>query len=288
MSFSRLQRTLIARGYWEEAGGDAGDGGAGGSPGADDAAKAEAERVAAEAAKKKAEEEKKSGISDESAKLLKELMAKKAKEKELQDKINELTGTLAKFEGIDLDEVKRQAEEKKKAEEERLAAQGQWEILKKQIIEENKKIVDAERETAKSIAEENAKLKEIVDALTVGNTFGNSSFIKNDLEISPAKVKTLYGSYFDLDGTSMIGYDKPVGAADRAPLIDASGNHLSFDESLKKIIESDPDSKPFFKIKAKQGSGSGTSGLPPSKSASVQKLKGSDRIAKALRDDNKA
>jgi hypothetical protein len=53
-------------------------------------------------------------------------------------------------------------------------------------------------------------------------------------------------------------YDKPAGAKDRAPLVDAKGDPLPFDAAIAKLVDADEDRDSMKKSKMKPGSGSTT------------------------------
>lgn len=229
--------------------------------------------------KKKSDQKK---PSDGEAKLLKEVMEKKGTIAELQAK-------LKAFEGIDPTQVKKllekqAADEKaaREAEEKRLAEQGQWETLKKQMNEAN----EAERK----------KLQDQIDALnsqlgqernekanlTVGNAFGNSKFIAEEMALTPSKARIVYGSHFEFKDGKIVGFDKPAGATGRTMLIDGKGEPLPFEDAIRKIVDTDPDKDQLLKSKLKQGASSST--LPGNKKVeNAAELSGKEKIAAGLR-----
>jgi hypothetical protein len=243
-----------------------------GTGGDDDAAKAAAaaakeaaDKAAADAAAKKAAEEEAARLEaeknmtedqKEKAKLLKEVMEKKAKLKDTEAARAAAEAELKKFEGIDLDEVKKLLAEKTEREKKDLEAKGEFDRLKKMIADERA----AEKTTYEStIAELKAQLgrKEgTINELTIGQNFSQSTFIKDDLVLTPAKARQLYGSHFELKDGNVIAYDKPAGAADRTPLTGADANPLPFEEALKKIISLDPDKDSLIRTKIKPGANS--------------------------------
>jgi len=196
--------------------------------------------------------------TDEAAKLLKEVMEKKGTIADLQAK-------LKAFEGIDPAQVKKllekqAADEKaaREAEEKRLAQQGEWETLKKQMNEQNeaarKKLQDQIDALNGNLS---ARDKHIAD-LTVGNAFGNSKFISTEMALTPSKARVVYGPHFEYQEGKIVGFDKPVGVAGRTMLIDGKGEPLPFEDALRKIVDSDPDKELLMKSKLKTGAGSST------------------------------
>lgn len=80
-----------------------------------------------------------------------------------------------------------------------------------------------------------------------------------------SKVRALYGTHFEFNDGQIVAYDKPAGAAERTMLVDGKGDPLSFEESIKKIIDADADRDQLIKSKTKPGAGSVTTGkgAPP-------------------------
>lgn len=221
--------------------------------------------------------------TDAEAKLLKEVMDKKNKLKAAEERVAAVESKLKEFEGIDPVAVKAMLKQQKDAETAQLEAKGEWDRLKAQMVEE------FGREKAGILAQLSekeatiAKQKATIAELTVGTSFSQSQFIANELVLTPAKTRAVYGAHFDVVDGKVIAYDKPAGSAERTPLVDAKGDALSFDEALKKIVEADPEREQVIKSKMRQGAGSGTApkaGAPGSQGN--VKLTGADRIAAAL------
>lgn len=202
--------------------------------------------------------------SDAEAKLLKDAMKHKKAAKEARE-------ALAAFEGIDLDEYKelkaakeKAAKDKVDAEQQRLVEKGEFESVKKQIIEA------ADEKLAAVKAESDEKDKKIqslqsrIDDLTIGANFNSSSFLKEKTVLPPTKARKLYGDHFDIDETgAMIAYDKPRGSEGRAPLVDGSGDPLAFDKALAKIVDADVDRDDLLRTSLKPGSDSSPSTTKP-------------------------
>ena len=136
-------------------------------------------------------------------------------------------------------------------------------------------------EQIEALRSENQSLVGTVDELTVGQSFASSSFIKDNLVLTSAKTRALYGSHFEMKDGELVGYDKPAGSTDRTPLVDAGGDPLSFDEALKRLVESDPDKDTLLRAKGNPGAGSRTQQIqkPPK---TDDNLHGAARIAAAL------
>lgn len=266
----------VAMKYRNQAGegGDAG-GGAGGTA-ADEAAKAAAEADAAKAA------EKKTGPSDEEARLLKEVMDKKTKLTAASSRIAELEAAVKQFEGIDVDGVRKMLQDKQDDETRKLEEKGQWDSLKKQMVEGFGKERDELATKAAEAASEAAKLKAQIGDLTVGNAFQSSEFIKEDMTMPVGKARVLYGAHFEFSDGSVKAFDKPAGSAERNVLVDAKGDPLGFEDAIKKIVESDPDRDQLLKSKIKQGAGSKTIQKSGAPAQVADQPSGKDRIAAAL------
>ena len=277
MSFGLLARKTQTRGYWEESSGDEGSGAPGGSP--EIIAPVIPPVVPAPAI----EEPK---MSDKEADLLKDLMKQKNKNKEGEAALLAVKAELLKFDGIDLEEVKALLNSKKDSENKKLEDQGQWDLLKKQMAEENLKLVKVHADKSVELQSLADAQQQTINKLTLGHSFNTSNFINNELTLSSEKTRIIYGSHFELDGDKIVAYDKPKGSQDRVQLVDASGDSLSFEESMRKIVESDPDKDRLIKVKTKTGSNSSTTGNKVDLTNKTE-LKGMDRISKALNDQKK-
>lgn len=228
------------------------------------AEKAAAEAKAAEeaaAAKKAADEAaaaaeksgKKEGPSDEEARLLKENMSKKEQLRKTQEELNALKKSV---EGLDLDSVRKLLADQKSAEEKELERKGDYERLKARMAEEHGKEVASLKAQLEALQGEKSKLSSTINDLTVGTQFGQSQFISEELTLTPAKTRVIYGDYFDVEDGKIVGYDKPRGQAGRTALVDQYGSAVAFDAALRKIVEADPEKDHLLKSKVKAGAGS--------------------------------
>lgn len=188
---------------------------------------------------------------DEKAALLREVMDKKTKLKDVEEK-------LKSYEGIDPDRYK--ALIAKEVERERAEAEqkGDFERVKQMMAEAHKADkADLER-TIEDLKSQLNGQGEVIDRLTVGNTFGSSKFIRDNMVLSPTKTRVLYGAHFESENGEVVAYDKPRGAANRTKLVNASGDPLSFDQALAKIVDADPDKKDVLRSTVKPGAASTT------------------------------
>ena len=219
-------------------------------------------------------------IADADAKLLREVMALKAKVKAVESAKAVIE---AQFDGLDPEQMRQMIADKTKAEEDKLRQSGDFDALKKRMAEEH------QREVAKFIAErdgannEKNKLEKLIKELTVGNSFASSRFLVEETVLTPSKARRVYEDHFEVEDGHVIAYDAPRDSTHRTPLVNGSGNPLSFDEAMKRIIESDPDHEHLMRTKAVPGPGvrSNTAVKPviPQNNANMT---GVDRIAAAL------
>lgn len=302
-----LLRSLMHRVYQAPAGDDGGEGG-GGAGGADKIAAAlaaEKEAAAAAAATKEAEDAaaaaaeklKKEGggdggrrPTDEEAKLLKEVMQKKGALNDANAALAAAQEQLKKFEGIDPEAVRALLKEKTDAETAALEAKGEWTRLKERMATEHAAGTAALQAQIDALKADLGKRDGLINDLTIGTQFTSSQFITNELALTPAKARVIYGEHFELVDGKVVGYDKPRSASDRTPIVDASGNTLSFDEAFKKIVDADPEKDFLLKSKVKSGAGSASSVAAAKAAGTVTKVDpevtGVSRIASGLKGLN--
>jgi hypothetical protein len=275
-------RSLIARGYWKEAGeGEGGGGGGGGEDAAAIAAAAAASAAAAAAAALEAGSGK-SKPTDAEAALLKEVMDKKAANKALNDQLAQATAQLEQFKGLDPVAIRAllAGEEDRKTKD--LEAKGAWDVLKKQLVETHATESGLTKAELAAAREEKAKLAEKIADLTVGVAFGQSKFLAEDISYSVSKMRAFFGPHFEFDGEKVVGYDKPAGAKDRVVLMDAKGDPLDFESALSKLVDADPDADQMKKSKQKPGAGSKTETKGKLAERTVE-MTGRDRISAGLK-----
>lgn len=263
---------------------EAGNGGDGPDADAERAAAEEAARKAAEEAEKNKKNDK---PSDKEAQLLKDVMKHKDAAKAAKEELDRLSGELKKFEGIDPEKVKEllaqqaQAEaDKKKAEEEHLRATGEWDRLKEMMANQHKEVVDkitGELTTTKGQLE--AAQKQIED-LTVGQNFATSDYLAKETVLTPSIARAAFGAHFDVENGVPVAYDKPRGAKDRTPLVDAAGKPLAFNDAMKKIIESSSDKDKLLRSTLKPGAGAVTEDVRTEQQRNSQQPKAGTGLAR--------
>lgn len=237
---------------------------------ADEAARLEAEKNMTEAEKEK-------------AKLLREVMDRKAKQKEAEAEKIRLEAELKKFEGVDLEKVKALIEAESTREKQELEAKGEFDRLKKMMADERAAEKKAFEDQIAALRNENKSKDNTIDGLTIGANFSTSNFIREDLVLTPGKARQIYGAHFELKDGEVVAYDKPAGETGRTMLVDASGNALHFEDAMKKIIDADPDKENLLRAKMLPGGGSKTQQFREvPKVPDGDHIKGTSRIAAAL------
>ena len=194
-----------------------------------------------------------------SADLLKESMKRKGNEQTLKEK-------LAQFGDVDPERVKAliQAEaesekQRKASEEAELLRRGEFDAVKKQMVEaHDAEVADLRAQLEQAQNEANSLKRGLIEK-TVGTSFGESNFLREKVLMTPAKARVIYGSHFEVneDG-QVVGYDKPAGAKDRTILVDGSGNPLSFELAIERVLRADPEADALLRSEAKPGVGSQT------------------------------
>ena len=199
------------------------------------------------------EKDSKPKISDNEAKLLKEVMKHKEAAKKAAADLAALKTTV---DGLDIEAVRQMLADKETAENAALEKKGEYERLLTKQREAADAKVNAEKERADNAEAEKAKLLKQIEDLTVGNSFANSKFVTDKLTLTPNKAKALYQSHFEFVDGKQVAYDKPKGEADRTMIVDATGEAVSFEAAIEAIINADPDKDYLLKAPAKSGAGS--------------------------------
>lgn len=223
--------------------------------------------------------------SENEAKLLKEVMKRKAKEQEQIAEIALLKDKITLFGDINIEEVKAMLATKKDADVKRLEDQGAWDSLKIQMKDEQSKIVKQRDDLILDLQSKLGLQNAVIDKLTLGSAFENSKFIESELALPSSKAKIIYGDYFEIKDDHIVAYNKSSEHADRSMLINADGDALAFEEAIKKIIDSDPDRDMLIKSKSKSGSNSITTNMTVEPSKPI--LMGLDKILSALNAEKK-
>lgn len=194
--------------------------------------------------------------SEEVAKLVKDVMKHKERAQNAETKLNEIQAQLKQFEGIDPAKVRELLQTQADEERKKAEARGEYDRLIAQMGERHKEETAALRKQIEDAQAGTAGLQRQIAEITVGASFTGSKFVAEDLTLTPAKARVIYGQHFEFKDGQVVGYDKPQGASDRTMLVDSTGNALPFDEALRKIVEADPDKDHLVRSKVKPGAGS--------------------------------
>jgi hypothetical protein len=284
-----LRKLLMQQGYMDSQGAEGGAGGGGsnppaGDPPAGDTPPADKGNAGGEGGKGGTAPPAGGKTSDEEARLLKEVMDKKDKLKNAQASLDAANARLKEFDGLDPKELRQLVQEKKDAENAKLEAKGEWDRLKQQMNDQHAAEL-ATRDSAVAAAQgEVAELRNQIAELTVGNAFGQSKFIADELTLSVAKARRIYGAHFEFKDGQVVAYDKPAGAKERTVLVDSKGEPLVFDVALAKLVDADPDKDTLIKSKLRAGAGSHTNpnAAPGAKPGGSAPLTGRAKIAAGL------
>lgn len=271
---NKFQRNFFAR-FMDEAN-DGTEGGAGGATNNEPANPAGTEGGDGSGTKPQ--------ISDADAKLLKENLKKKEQIQDLTTKLTQATENLKAFEGLDPVAIRALVAKQKQDEEEKLAAKGDFDALKARMAEEHVNVVTGLNAQIEALKADLAGHSTLVNELTVGSQFNNSTYIKDKLILTPNKAKALYASHFELVDGQVVGYDKPRGVANRTAYVDATGAALSFDGVIGKLIEADPEKDSLLRSTVKPGANSGNEATKFKTDDSLKGDKSSlDRISSGLK-----
>jgi len=268
--------------YREEAGPDGDAGGGGG----DSSSTKNAEPEKGEGKDKGQDKDGKDdgNMTEKERELLREVMEKKKKLRAIEGELSTLREQLKQWEGLDPKQVRELLDQQKKAEQQQLEARGEYEKVKQQMIEAHNAEKKSLQEQIEALKSQLAERERHIDELTVGHAFATSKFIAEKLTLPPSKARTVFGAHFERDEQGrIVGYDKPRGAPNRAPLVDGNGEPLPFDEALAKLVEQDSDRDLLLRSTVKQGANSdSTNGVNSSGKANVGV--GRARILAGLRD----
>ncbi len=220
--------------------------------------------------------------SETEAKLLKESMKRK-------ERIEALEKELDKFKGIDVEEVKKLTEERKAADKakrdaEKKAAEAAGDVdrVKQMMAEEHRKEVEALNAQQEEIKTLLSKRESQINDLTIGQAFANSNLIKDELVLTPAKARAIYGQHFEHEDGKVVAYDKPAGHPERTKLVDSKGENLSFEAALKKLVDADPDRESIVRSKLAQGANSKTNTNAKPATQESSEVRGVSRISAIL------
>lgn len=219
--------------------------------------------------------------SDAEAKLLKEVMALKEKQRVADAELKAYKDAAGDSKPEDL---KTLIDAKKAADLAALEKRGEYDRILEQVKTEHAKELETlrgELEATKLLVSQ--KDDSLVE-LTVGRAFSESAFIREKSVIPASIARKEFGTHVDIvDGVAVV-YDKPRGAAERTPIVGADGKPKSFEEGIAAVYASHPESSGLIKAVGKPGANSSNADLgnkkPEDKSKDVSP--GIGRIALGL------
>lgn len=297
-----LQRLLHSQGIlMDEAGADGGAGGGGAPAGAEggeggageggDAGKGEGGEKASGANAGEGDGdggEKKP--SEAEAKLLKEVMKWKAKAKEAGTNSDDAKSSLQKITDAlgetSVEDVQALIQAQKDAATAELESKGEYDRIVEQIKDENKKVVGGLQEQIDALTQQLSGSNGQIEEMTVGRSFGESGFIRENSTLPSSIARKEFGKHFDVVDGQVKAFDKPRGAEGRTPLVDAEGNGKRFEVAIEQLYKGHADAASLIKSKAKPGAGSKTDSQIKAK-ASEPELKGVSRITAGLNAQSK-
>lgn len=271
--------------YKMDEAGDGTEGGAGGGSGSEGGEEGGAEgSEGSDDGKGEGDDGKKPGISDAEAKLLRENMKRKEEAEKLKKQLAQANETLKQFEGIDPTAVRDLLKKQKDEELAQLEKKGQWDVLRESMAKEHQTEKSTLTSQIEALQNDLKKSLSTINELTIGSQFSNSPFIKEKLLMTPNKAKVIYGSHFDFVDGEVVAYDKPRGADNRSPLVNGSGDPLSFDLAMQKLIDADPEKDSLLRPTIKPGANSNSEN-PRKLDASKDKEQASslDKITEGLK-----
>lgn len=229
----------------------------------------------------------KAALSDNEAKLLKDVMKQKNRVKTLEDQLKESGATKTELDNLKavlgdatVDDVKAILKERADAETAKLEAKGEYTRIVERMREEQGKTVSAlESRIAELETQLDEKIRSI-DDMTVGRSFSESAYISEASVIPSSIARKEFGSHFELKDGQVVAYDKPAGQGERTLIVDANGNPKAFEAAIAELYGKHPDSARLIKATQKPGAKSNSDRATGKETPST--VTGKDRIRKGL------
>lgn len=223
--------------------------------------------------------------SDAEAKLLKEVMALKEKQRVADAELKAYKDAAGDSKPEDL---KTLIDAKKAADVAALEKRGEYDRILEQVKTEHAKELDTLRTELEATKLLVSQKDDSLVELTVGRAFSESAFIREKSVIPASIARKEFGTHVDIvDGVAVV-YDKPRGAAERTPIVGADGKAKSFEEGIAAVYASHPDATGLIKAAGKPGAHSSNADLGNKKPNDTSKevLPGISRIALGLNKKN--
>lgn len=197
--------------------------------------------------------ESKPSLSDKEAQLLKDMMKWKDQAKTFEQQVAEVRGVLG---DIPLEDVKKLLDNAKEQERLNLEKRGEYDRIVAQMKTENQKLLSAKDTENATLRDQLAAAQKQIEDLTIGQSFRSSEFILEKSTLPPSIAQKEFGQYFEFEEGKLVPYDKPRGAKERTPIVDANGQPKSFNQAIEELYNQHPDAKSLIKASMKPGAGS--------------------------------
>ena len=163
--------------------------------------------------------------------------------------IDSLKEQLKPFEGLDPTKAREAIEKVKSFSEKDLVDTGKVEEIKAEM----KRVHDAQLSEATLQAEQ---YKQQMQTYIVGQSFGDSKFINEKLNIPADMVRSYFGSHFTVDANNKVVALHDPSNPNSVVYSDANGGEpASFDEALAKFVNAYPNKDQILKSSGNQGGG---------------------------------
>lgn len=225
----------------------------------------------------------KSGLSDEAAKLLRDVMKHKDRAKQAEEQLNALKGALGDLKPEDVAALVAQQKEQERL---NLEKRGEYDRILEQVRTEHTKEKSTLSEQIEALKAQLNERDSQIQEMTVGRAFSESVFIREQSKIPASIARKEFGNHVELIDGQVVVYDKPKGAADRTPLVDANGKYKAFEDAIAALYSAHPEAASLIKQKGKPGSGSGNLDTGKKVEAPKPVATGVNRIAQALSNKN--
>lgn len=224
-----------------------------------------------------------SALSDEAAKLLRDVMKHKERAKAAEEQLNALRGVLGDMKPEDVAALVAAQKEQERIQ---LEKRGEYDRIMEQVRQEHTREKGTLSEQIEALRQQLNEKDAKIEEMTIGRSFAESAFIREKSKIPASIARKEFGSHVDLVDGSIVVFDKPRGAAERTPLVDANGNYKAFEEAIAQLYAAHPDAKDLIKVQGKPGAAS--SSVDTGKKPEPQKpvATGVNRIAQVLSSKN--
>jgi len=159
--------------------------------------------------------------------------------------VNELKGSLSKFDGIDIDEAKKALETTKNIDLSKMVGLDKLEEVRTDVAGQFKGQMDALTESLNGANDQ-------IRQLLVSNAFASSQFVSENTVLLPDFAESYFGKHFKVENNQAVAYqgDQPILSMEKP------GQLAGFDEALKILVNAHPNKDSILKGAGASGSGS--------------------------------